>query len=735
MRTVLLLYNTIVHIVAILVFCRGFLLTRVVLEDKTPRTLGTLVKPTFTKAVILVIDALRFDFTVPVEHDDVAWANKLRILHRISSEQPQNAFLTRFIAHPPTTTLQRLKGLTTGSLPTFVDAGSNFGGEAILEDNILAQLKGANRTVAFVGDDTWQALFPGVFDPENNFPFESLNVWDLDTVDNGVYHHLVAKDKSFLKLQEHDIIIAHALGLDHSGHRYGPDHLETTRKLLQMDAWVADLIDLVDDDTLLVVMGDHGMNAQGDHGGDSYDELNAALFMYTKRPFFDALAESQRLGVSQIDLVPTLSLLLGIPIPFNNLGSPIPQAFIQNPVLTYDKALGMTTESLDTYIKAYSHVASIPIDIENNDHKTYHRQVLNVFEKQWAQYDIPSIALGCIIMASGIITSLLLYQNPIPRLSTHIFTSINTASIFSSYFLLHSSFLYICMLAGLLSLIFTVVFHRGYQVNSNSSFSSGAVVLIVHALVFASNSFTIHEDRIALLLVNSTASILLVHNFGQRKYASMLWLVEVMLGSRLASTIGQCREEQLNCVSSFKLETVTLAMFLAIATSITLAVLYDTLKQAFNMTIHSIAFITGFAVNLTLAATYWIADTVGADMYIKFWISRSILFSTCIQTLSWWYTPLPVTFTFKKGFAHQWRRQYQGSIFFTTCAPHTQSISIPRARCRITQSTHPSSTALVDHHHATGNVIHLGRPAGRIGTPAFLYYWSSNGHTFHSMGL
>ena len=32
--------------------------------------------------------------------------------------------------------------------------------------------------------------------------------------------------------------------------------------------------------------------------------------------------------VEQIDLVPTLSLLLGLPIPYNNLGFPIAEAFL-----------------------------------------------------------------------------------------------------------------------------------------------------------------------------------------------------------------------------------------------------------------------------------------------------------------------------------------------------------------------------------------------------------------------
>ena len=44
------------------------------------------------------------------------------------------------MADPPTTTMQRLKALTTGSLPTFIDAGSNFATNEINEDNIIDQV-------------------------------------------------------------------------------------------------------------------------------------------------------------------------------------------------------------------------------------------------------------------------------------------------------------------------------------------------------------------------------------------------------------------------------------------------------------------------------------------------------------------------------------------------------------------------------------------------------------------
>ncbi|CRK25199.1 hypothetical protein BN1723_018203, partial [Verticillium longisporum] len=57
-------------------------------------------------------------------------------------------------------------------------------------------------------------------------------------------------------------------------------------KLEQMDAWLRDLSTQIDDDTVLIVMGDHGMDEKGDHGGESDDEVEAALWMYSKRPFF-----------------------------------------------------------------------------------------------------------------------------------------------------------------------------------------------------------------------------------------------------------------------------------------------------------------------------------------------------------------------------------------------------------------------------------------------------------------
>lgn len=96
------------------------------------------------KVVLIIIDALRYDFATYNEQlqDSVfPYQNKLPIINQLLKVYPSSTRLYKFIADPPTTTMQRLNALTTGSLPTFIDAGSNFATAEINEDNIIDQVK------------------------------------------------------------------------------------------------------------------------------------------------------------------------------------------------------------------------------------------------------------------------------------------------------------------------------------------------------------------------------------------------------------------------------------------------------------------------------------------------------------------------------------------------------------------------------------------------------------------
>ena len=86
--------------------------------------------------------------------------------------------------------------------------------------------------------------------------------------------------------------------------------------------------------SLLVLCGDHGMNEAGNHGGSASGETSTALtFIAPKfRQYFagqpcpaDPSDDYDFYSVvEQSDIAPTLSGLLGIPVPLNNLGVFIP---------------------------------------------------------------------------------------------------------------------------------------------------------------------------------------------------------------------------------------------------------------------------------------------------------------------------------------------------------------------------------------------------------------------------
>ncbi|KAI0417339.1 GPI ethanolamine phosphate transferase 3-like protein [Xylaria grammica] len=451
------------HLTGIVLFTSGFLLTRLVLDERsecaTPPIKPLIQWPgsntigggcwhpkTFNKAVIVVIDALRYDFTIPLEDDGKAevYHNAFPFLYQSAVQSPNNAFLLPFIADPPTSTLQRLKGLTTGTLPTFIDLGSNFAGTAIEEDNILMQLREHGKRIVHLGDDTWTSLFPGYFQPNLSRAYDSFNVWDLHTVDNGVIDHIFPLMEPEYR-SEWDITIGHLLGVDHAGHRYGPNHPAMTDKLQQMDIFIRQLTERIDEETLLVVMGDHGMDGKGDHGGESDDEVEAALWMYSKRPIFGRTqadfatppATAKIRPVNQIDLVPTLSLLLGIPIPYNNLGRPIEEAFVGPEGSAWDRlaaAFSVTSAGIKRYQASYfkarglqqNSVPGSPAslwkdtgDLVNQSVKSgnwvalyaaytaYQEETLKICKDLWARFNVPNMLLGIAVMALGVLVLLL----------------------------------------------------------------------------------------------------------------------------------------------------------------------------------------------------------------------------------------------------------------------------------------------------------------------------------------
>jgi len=155
------------------------------------------------------------------------------------------------------------------------------------------------------------------------------------------------------------------------------------RKLDEADAIVEHVFNSMSNDTLLVIFGDHGMTSTGDHGGDSKDETESAVIFLSKQlkrskqisPPFQC---SKQLSISQIDLVPTLAPLLGIPIPYSNIGQIIPE-FLVNKI--YSDAVAANVAQVHKYMQHFSIMLSAAESTTTDGNSTKSETLIEQYQR------------------------------------------------------------------------------------------------------------------------------------------------------------------------------------------------------------------------------------------------------------------------------------------------------------------------------------------------------------------
>ncbi|KAM8713010.1 hypothetical protein ACLKA7_013342 [Drosophila subpalustris] len=259
--------------------------------------------PSYNSFILFLIDALRDDFpnesTMPVAYDKACMKLSLHV-------------------DIPTVTMPRLKSITTGTLSNFIDIALNVGHTEQVEDSLLHRLKQRNAVVSFAGDHTWVHLFPTEFTRKaaNN---DSFYVNDFYEGDKNVTNAL----ESELEKKDWTLLILHYLGLDHIGHVEGHDSPKVNHKLKEMDKAVKKILDHKNmDNYLLMLTGDHGMADGGGHGGNTPAETTVPLYLYSKNCSKYTTSTKR---YNQIDLTPTLALLLSVEIPTMSIGCLIPE--------------------------------------------------------------------------------------------------------------------------------------------------------------------------------------------------------------------------------------------------------------------------------------------------------------------------------------------------------------------------------------------------------------------------
>ncbi|KAM0948388.1 putative Type I phosphodiesterase/nucleotide pyrophosphatase/phosphate transferase [Dioscorea sansibarensis] len=551
------------HCLAIFLYTRGFLLTRTELSsfsrcsddhpcsaplDSTAHSdpvrdhdQRCWTRPAVDRIVIIVLDALRYDFLSPSTffEEKKPWMDKLTVLQRLAAREPSSARIFKAIADPPTTSLQRLKGLTTGGLPTFIDVGNSFGAPAIIEDNLIHQMVQNGKRVLMMGDDTWLQLFPNHF--KTAYPYPSFNVKDLDTVDNGVIKHLFPS----LYQDDWDVLIAHFLGVDHAGHIFGVDSFPMVQKLEQYNTILERVVEVLmnqsgpgglHENTLLIVMGDHGQTLNGDHGGGTAEEVETSLFAMSLRspsPSVSSILDRSTCGLDsegemictssmqQLDFAATLAALLGIPFPFGSIGHVNRELYalsggtwdtqwtknrnqeycsdLEEWMRTYVNVLCINAWQVKRYIDMYSSTAVIGLPSEDLHH-------LRELYTQ-AQTNLQNSSTCSVSTLQRQIDAYFDYLGSVAELARSAWTEFNLILMFAGLCLMILSIFIqiftILRINNLLELNFLV----SGLTSSPFRLASALALVVIRAASFLSNSYILEEGRVGCFLLG-TAGIL-----------------------------------------------------------------------------------------------------------------------------------------------------------------------------------------------------------------------------------
>jgi phosphatidylinositol glycan class O len=377
----------------------------------------------------------------------------------------------------------------------------------------------------FVGDQIWVFLLPDSFTLA--YPYDSHNVRDLDTVDQGV----VKKFREHFD-QDWDLMIGHMLGVDHVAHRYYANHPEMQRKLSEVNQFIEEIIEKLDDQSLFILIGDHGMTDEGNHGGATLQEIQTVLFAYSKQKFVEF--QPRRMKLAQIDVVPTISLLMGIPIPFNNLGTIIPEVFKNETLI--EKSLFLNAQQVSRYLETYdSNVKKLPdlvfekiqgmfLDIKNG-FEIGRLDVQGIFEYIelagkmcrgiWTTFDYGVMIRSTISVFLGTVTGvlMLIYTNGVIE---------NKSLLFS---------LILSPISTSLSFLYLLYQTNKHQIsrNLNESFKISLLINTLFGYTLFSDSYIVKQDQVMRFL----CQLLLFSSFHQ-SYSHSLLISSLCI--RLSST-------------------------------------------------------------------------------------------------------------------------------------------------------------------------------------------------------
>jgi predicted AlkP superfamily pyrophosphatase or phosphodiesterase len=259
-----------------------------------------------SKVILVLSDGLRYDTAVAGMGTLGHWVEaKLASLYKVTGELP-------CMSRPMYETIHT--GLPVhehGVVSNLVVHGST-------KPNVFRSVREAGKTTAAAAYYWFSELY-------NRVPYNRIEDGEVDNdsllIQHGRFYtqddfpdiDLFATAGMLVRRFTPDYLLVHPMGMDYVGETHGADSGAYRKHATRQDMWLATyLVEWMERGYSILVTGDHGINADGFHGGTTPEVREVPLYLVL--PGISGKGDTQE-TVSQLQIAPTICKLLDIPIP------------------------------------------------------------------------------------------------------------------------------------------------------------------------------------------------------------------------------------------------------------------------------------------------------------------------------------------------------------------------------------------------------------------------------------
>lgn len=192
--------------------------------------------------------------------------------------------------------------------------------------NIFGLARAAGRTTAAAAYCWFSELY-------NRSPYDPIEDREVDNDSLPIQHgrfytqddfpdiDLFATAGLLVRRFNPDYLLVHPMGMDHTGERYGADSRQYRSHAIHQDRWLAPyLTEWMERGYHILITADHGISADGLHGGTTPDVREVPLYFISPGLAGKGVIDA---GVSQLRIAPTICRLLELEIPETMKSDPL----------------------------------------------------------------------------------------------------------------------------------------------------------------------------------------------------------------------------------------------------------------------------------------------------------------------------------------------------------------------------------------------------------------------------